>query len=132
MKRYDELLYKMNGEEDKFEQFHQTYEQTFDKVNSFEQYNPINLEDLGLFKNLGQHNTLQVNPDQNIINLQDTSDTLQKLNPDFTTHINDLPFCVLVERVFQSCQTVAVSHCSYYAIFVRRLSAYCVLTAKVL
>lgn len=33
----------MNCEEDKIEQIHQTYEQTFNKVNSFKQYNLINL-----------------------------------------------------------------------------------------
>lgn len=93
IERYNEPLFKMCNEENKFEQMHQTYEQTIDKVNSFEQYQPINLQDLGLFSNLSHSNPqTQINPDRNIINLQDTSDALQRLNSDFTTHITELPF----------------------------------------
>ena len=95
--QYDEFMSAMNNEDNNFEQTRETYERTIEKVNSFNKYNPVNLQELGLLKNLdlttqNQNIPTTLEPKQNIINLQNTFNTLKKINSDFTTHLITLPY----------------------------------------
>lgn len=95
--QYDEFMSAMNNDDNNFEQTQKIYERTIEKVNSFDKYNPVNLQELGLLKNLdltaqNQITSTSPEPKQNIINLQNTFNTLKKINSDFTTHLITLPY----------------------------------------